>query len=314
MALGVDTGTAIVFPGIGPALFADVAKFLLINPVARRMTADADEVLGYSLIDSYRDASGDYSLPARVAFLVSCLALAEWTRDTLGADAGICTGPSFGGTPAAVTSGALSLADAVQVTARWGRCTEEYFAQHHCEVVTQSFARTAEESLRLILAELDELGEWYDVSCYVDRDFYMLSLREGRLDWLRKRLRSLGGLPMYTMRPPMHSSAFRPLRDRIEREVLSDIAFADPVIPVICDHDGTVLESAPQIRTMLLDAVVRPVRWPAVATTLASRGVQRVYVAGQDALWGRVACMTERFKIVTVTPQTALQPRRHLVA
>src|SRR5262249_40238534 len=152
MEPGLATGTAVVFPGIGPALFEDVAKFLLINPVARRMTANADEVLGYSLIDSYRGCTGVYAEPARVAFLVSCLALAQWARDTLGADAGICAGPSFGGTPAAVSSGALTFSDAVTLTVRSGQCAEEYFAREHRDVVTQSFARTPEDSLAVILA------------------------------------------------------------------------------------------------------------------------------------------------------------------
>lgn len=63
-----------------------------------------------------------------------------------------------------------------------------------------------------MLAELDERGEWYEIACHVDEDFYMVSLRETVLEWLGKRLRSVGGLPLYTMRPPMHASVFAPLQ------------------------------------------------------------------------------------------------------
>ncbi|MGH3243336.1 MAG: ACP S-malonyltransferase [Spirillospora sp.] len=302
--------TAIVFPAIKPFDFADVARFLLLNPAARRLVARADETLGYSLIDRFRDGSEPYSEAARVAFMVTCLALAEWAGDELGADPDICAGPSFGGTPAAVHAGSLDFCDAVRVTAGWGRRTADYFAREHRDVVTQSFARVPEDRLAEVLLDLDEQGGWYDVACHVDDDFHMLSVHEHRLDWLKERLRAAGGLPLYTMRPPMHSAAFGPLRDTIEREVFDGVTFADPALPVVCDHDGKVLRSAEEVRTMLLDAVVRPVWWPAVVRTLREAGVRTVHVSGPDDLWGRVRCTTDNFEVVPLKPETALRPRR----
>ncbi|MEU9191195.1 ACP S-malonyltransferase [Streptomyces sp. NPDC048484] len=286
-----------------------MAKFLLLNPFARRLVAIADETLGYSLIDRYRTAEADYSEFERIAFLVTCLALAQWSEDAWGTRAEVCAGPSFGGTPAAVYSGALGLPDALRMTAEWGRRIEEYFSREHRDVVTQSCARLPEDLLAEVLAELAQQGEWYDVACYVDRDFHMVSLREGKLDWLQKRLRSAGGLPLYTMRPPMHSDAFRPLRDRVEREVFDGVRFDDPTIPVVSDHDGTVLTSGDEVRTMLLDGMVRPVRWLAVVETLKRNGVGKLHISGPDNLWGRVRCMTQNFDIVPIKPRTALQPR-----
>jgi len=50
------------------------------------------------------------------------------------------------------------------------------------------------------------------VSCHFDDDFYMLTLRQGRLAWLDQQLRSQGAFPLYSMRPPMHAAAFAPLK------------------------------------------------------------------------------------------------------
>jgi len=71
---------AVVFPGMGPSRFADVGKFMVINPYARRLVAKADERLGYSLVDAFRDTEGDYSRHAQVSFLVNCVALAQWAE------------------------------------------------------------------------------------------------------------------------------------------------------------------------------------------------------------------------------------------
>ena len=71
----------------------------------------------------------------------------------------------------------MSVSDAVWMTAQLARCMDEYFAEEHTDVVTLSFTRTPEDKLREVLRELDEQEEWYDISCYIDDDFYMVSLR-----------------------------------------------------------------------------------------------------------------------------------------
>ena len=78
---GARSGSAVVFPGMGASSFADVGRFMVANPFARRRAAIAGEVLGYSLIDRYRDSEHDYTEAAQVAFLANCLALAEWAVD-----------------------------------------------------------------------------------------------------------------------------------------------------------------------------------------------------------------------------------------
>lgn len=307
-------GAALVFPGMSPTRFQDSAKFMLINPVARRLVADADDALGYSLVDRYREAEGDYSEYAQVAFLVNCLALAAWAHDRFDPEPELCVGPSFGGKTAAAHTGVLDFADAVRLTAGWARLLESWFAENHQDVVTHSFTRVPRRELDRVLAELDERGEWYEISCQVDEDFHMVSLRAPVLDWLGKRLRSVGGLPLYTMRPPMHASVFAPLRERAEKELFAPLTFHDPRIPVVADQDGTLLTTGDQVRTMLLDGFVRPVRWPVVVDALRRHGVGRLYVAGPDSLFGRVPVTTRNFDVVAVDPRTALRPVRRSLA
>ncbi|MGW2158963.1 ACP S-malonyltransferase [Nonomuraea sp. NPDC001699] len=307
-------GTAMIFPGMGPVRFADVAEFMRGDPAARRLIALADDVVGYPLTDRFHRSEGDYSEAAQVAFMVNCLALADWAERTLGVTPAVCAGPSFGGKAAAAYSGALSFEDAVRMTAGLARCTEEYFGRAHQDIVTCSFVRTLEPRLQEVLAELDERGEWHDLSCTVDHDFFMLSLRERQVEWLEQRVRAAGGLPLYTMRPPMHSAAFEPLRRLAEERVMGELCFADPRLPVVDDHDGTLLTTGEGVRTMLLDGFVRPLRWPEVVAALRRLEIAKVCVAGPDALFGRVAITRESFEVTPVTPRTAMTPPRAPVA
>ncbi len=305
---------AVAFPGMGPLAPVDVAKYLLVDRDARELRAEADEVLGYDLFDRFCRPAGDdpadYSEPAQVAFLVVCLAMARWSVRHGGPVATLCTGASFGGKAAAVHSGALSLADGVRLTAELARIEADYFATEHSEVVTQSFARTPPAAVAAIMSELAADGEWHEISCEVDDDLAMLSLSESRLVWLAERVRAAGGIPLYTMRPPMHCSIFTRLRDRVAEQAFGSLTFHDPAIPVVADQDGSVRESADGVRRMLLDGFVAPVRWPRVVATLQERGVTQLMVAGPDTLFGRVPVTTSAFAVSILHPRLALMPRR----
>ncbi|AHH94850.1 hypothetical protein GCM10010174_35960 [Kutzneria viridogrisea] len=305
---------AVVFPGMGPADFTEVGRFMVGNAVARRLVAQADEVLGYSLVDRFRETEGDYSEYAQVAFLVNSVALAHWAQDALGLRPQYCTGASFGAKSAVAYSGALSFADTVLLTARLARHMEDFFSRELTDLVTHSFVRTPRELLDEVRAELDARGEWNDVSCYVDEDFYMLSLPESSVDWLQQRLRSAGGLSLYTMRPPMHCAAFAPLRAEVERDLFTGLEFADPELPVIADQDGTVIRGAEGMRTLLLDGFTRALCWPEVVASLREQGVDTVHVCGVDSLFGRVKVTRNAFTVVAVDPRLAMRPRRPVLA
>ncbi|MBB6170285.1 [acyl-carrier-protein] S-malonyltransferase [Nocardiopsis mwathae] len=310
MENGARTGEAVVFPGMGPTRFADVGKFMVINPFARELVAVANDTLGYSLVERFKRTPGDYSEYAQVAFLINCLAMARWAEREHGAQPELCVGPSFGAKTAAIYSGALDPAQGVDVAVRLARLQDEFFATEHTDVVTASFARVPDAALREILDGMAERGEWYDVACRVDADFHMVSLRREHLEAFHKELRGRGGLPLYEMHPPMHSSAFGGLRKRAEEEVFADLEFRDPRVPVVADQDGRVVTTGDGVRELLLDGFVRAVQWPEAVAAMRDRGITKVYVCGQDALFGRVGVTTRTFTVVPVNPQLVMRPER----
>lgn len=303
---------AIAFPGMGPLAVGDVARFLLLNPVARRRLAAAEEVLGYPLLDRFAEAGGDYSEHAQVAFLVSCVALADLA--VAGTDPVACAGASFGGKAAAVHSGALDFADAVALTTRLARHEDDYFARANGDLVTVSCTRLPAGELAGLLAEMTEQRRWHDISCYIDDDFHMVSMREDDAEWFGDRVRAAGGLLLYSMRPAMHTPVLADLRAEVAAEVFAGVRFTDPVVPVVADQDGAVVTDAAGVRRMLLDGYTHPVRWPALLVSLAGLGVDTLHVCGPDALFGRVRRTTATFTVVAVNPAMAMRPRRRAPA
>jgi [acyl-carrier-protein] S-malonyltransferase len=307
------TGRATVFPGMSPTRYGDLAKFLMIDSRARKLVARADERLGYSLLDRWAEADGEYSEYAQVGFMIASVALAEWARDELGFLPDVAVGPSFGGKPLTAATGALAFEDAVWMTSAMARCMDDYFAHEHQDVVTLSFMRAPEDKLDGVLGELDADGEWYEVSARISDGFFMVSLAEANLERLRRAVRGIGGMPLYTMRPPLHCAAFGELRRRTAEEVLDQLAFADPQIPVVSDQDGAVLRRGEEVKAMLLDGIVRALRWPVAVASLQELGVGAVCICGTDSLFGRVPVITKAFQVVAADPRRALQPRRGAV-
>ncbi|MEV4320043.1 ACP S-malonyltransferase [Actinocrispum sp. NPDC049592] len=274
-----------------PVLPGSVVKFLVSDPVGRRCAAEASEVLGWSVVDSYLEASGEYSADAQVLFVVHCLAVAG----SVSCD--YVVGPSFGGRAAAGFSGALSFADTVWVTASLASVVGEYFESAHSELVTVSFVRSSWGALAGVLAEM---GGWWEVSCEVDSDFFMVSVESAWVEWLARRVASVGGLCLYVMRPGMHASVLGELRSLVDDCVLSRVGWGDPLVPLVSDADGGLVRSGEGVRGMLLDGFVRAVRWPAVVASLGGLGVSSLRVAGVDALFGRVRCTTGAFEVTSL--------------
>ncbi|AKL64828.1 acyl transferase [Streptomyces sp. Mg1] len=295
------TGTAIVFPGMGPASFAEVGKFLMLDPYARVRLAEADEALGYSVFDRFRDAEEDYSVDFQIAFLVNSMALADRAVDTLGVSPTVCAGPSFGQRATAAFVGSLSFPDVVRLTAELVRCEEEFFSSGaYADVVTHCFVRTPQDRLDEILAGFDDRGAWYDFSGHLDAGFHMLSVREKDLDALTAGISAAGGYSMYSMRPPVHAAAFSALRRKAEEEIFGAYEPGAPALPVVSDHDGSVVRDAAGMRAMMLDTFDRPIHWPGMVESLKGLGVGTLYVTGPDSLFHRLDVTKANFEVVAV--------------
>ena len=114
-------------------------------------------------------------------------------------------------------------------------------------------------------------------------------------------MRAAGGLPLYAMRPPMHSAAFGPLRRKAEDEVLGDPCFADPRLPIIADQDGSVVARPMACAPCCSIALSGPVRWPQTVQAMKGLGITKVCISGPDSLFGRVRCTTQNFEVYRST-------------
>ena len=286
--------SALVFPALSPVRRNELGTFLTVHPTARRRLAEADAALGHHLADALADAPADddYAEPVQVAVLTACVALADWAAQQLGATWDYVVGPSFGERAALAHTGALPFADTVRLVDEIARTERRYFATHHRDVVTHSFVRVAEDRLGDLLAGLS----WHEISGRMDTDFHMVSLREAELAGFKDAIGAAGGYSMYTMRPPAHASLFTGVRAEMER-VCAPYPIAAPRVPIVSYLDGSLLTEPAALRTSLLDGFVRPIGWVGTVRALRELGVDKLWVAGPDAMFSRLRGTVEHFDV-----------------
>ncbi|MFF9898013.1 ACP S-malonyltransferase [Streptomyces longispororuber] len=300
--------SAVVFPGMGPSRFTDVGKFMMIDPFVRKRLAAADEALGRSVLDGFRAQGEDFGEFAQVAFFINSVALADRAVENGGLRADLCVGFSFGQKAATAFSGALPFPEAVRLTYELALCEQRFFQEQYQDLVTLTITRVPEPALTEVLAELTERGEFHEVSGLLDEGMHMITLREPVLESFQRRISAVGGYSLYSMKPPAHCRVLTGLRARAEEEVLGAVDLADPELPVVADHDGSLVTTADGLRTLLLDTFDHPVRWHPVVDTLRAHGVTTAHVTGPDRLLHRLDVTTRHFDVVALGPEQALRP------
>lgn len=303
--------SAVLFPGLAPSNHRSVGAFMARDPFTRRRLREADQVLGRSLLAGFRAAGRESTADSQLAFVINCLALADRAKWTMGMSARLALGPSFGQFAALAHLGVLPFPDVVRLVTAFAAVEREYFAVHHTDTVTRFVFRIPESGLQAALDQLDAGGEWHEVACHLGGGFSAVTLRRHAVPRFDSLVRSAGGVPLYSLRPPVHSSRFGPLRDRFA-QVCAQYAFADPCLPVVSDHDGSVVTTGTGVRDLLLDGIVRPVHWPAVVASLHAAKITTVWVPGPSNLFDRLA--QGAFEVRAVNPENASDPGRSRVA
>src|SRR5690606_39455559 len=96
-------------------------------------------------------------------------------------------------------------------------------------------------SLRRVLSRLEKEGTPHEVSCVLGGGFGAVTLPETAVPVLEALIREVRGVPLYSMRPPVHCSALAGLRERALK-LISAAGPADPRIPLVSDLDGGLVD------------------------------------------------------------------------
>lgn len=241
---------------------------------------------------------GDGEVPYQLSVFASSVALFDRLEEA-GVSARVVAGHSLGEYGSAYATGALGIEDAVRLVAERDRLMMQ------CSRKTPggmtAVIGTSPEEVEKVVGEELERGEVVVAANFNTPRQTVISGGKEAVDSAAGRL---GGRKFeLEVAGAFHS----PLMMDASREMdglLSETGFEEPRIPMISGADGSVLESAGEIRDALRSQMLSPVRWTAVVERLADLGVEEIVEAGDG---GTLVRMLRDFKGIDVKGSKATE-------
>ena len=246
-----------------------------------------------------REQVGDGETPYQLSVFAASVDLFDRLRDA-GIEADVVAGHSLGEYGAAYAAGVLGLEDAVRLVAERDRlmmrCSRE-----------KPGGMTA-----VVGADPDEVTEAVDealaVGPVVAANFNtprqtVISGDKRAVDDAANRL---GGRKFELEVAGAFHSPLMMYASREMDRLLSEAEFAEPTVPMVSATDGSVMESANEIRDALRSQMLSPVRWTAVIERLSRLGVEEIVEAGDAGTLVRMLRDFKEFKFDSAKATEAL--------
>lgn len=257
--------TAFLFPGQGAQSVGMAAELCENSPAARQRFDQANEQLGYDLLALCKNGPAEqldstaHSQPA--IYVASLAALDDLdSREPAVVDAcQVTAGLSLGEYTALVFAGALSFADGLKVVAERGAAMQDA-----AEATSSGMVSILGMELADIQAICQEAagGETLAVANHLCPGNIVVSGTTAACERAADLANQGGAMKVIPLAVAgaFHTELMQPAVERLEA-VLESVDLRPPRIPVISNVDAQPHDDPVEIRRLLTEQVVSPVRW-----------------------------------------------------
>lgn len=267
---------AFVFPGHGSQFVGMGQALAEQSEAARRVFAEADEALGFSLSQlCYEGPEEDLKLTANTqpAILTTSVAVFAALKEKLpDFTPAFVAGHSLGEYSALVAADALSFADAVKTVRSRGQFMEEAVpAGQGAMAAVLNMDRAA---LHAVCEEVTASGHPVQLANLNSPGQIVISGSAEGVKLAGEQAKAAGAkrvLPL-NVSGPFHSSLMQPAADKLEA-VLAGISVQDAKVPVVANVSARPVEEAATIVDSLISQVCAPVLWEDSVQWMVQQGV-----------------------------------------
>jgi [acyl-carrier-protein] S-malonyltransferase len=285
------TSIAYVFPGQGSQAVGMGRELADVSPAAAAVFAAADDALGEPISRLAWEGPEDElnrTENAQPALLAASIAYLAALRERQGAEGdappGRAAEPSFmaghsmGQYSALVAAGVVSLEDGVRLVRERGvRMQQSGAGRDGAMAAVIGLDEAA-------IPELVRLASAYGVFGVANRNSpgqVVVSGERPAIDAAAEIAKTLGAKRAIVL--PVSVAAHSPLMAEAAdamRDVLRDVPFADPTLPLIANADAHLLETGEACRAELVDHLTTGVDWVRAVETMAAAGVDTFIEVG----------------------------------
>lgn len=249
--------------------------------VAKRLFAEADEALGYSIKDMcFEGPADDLKLTANTqpAILTVSVIVNEILKEH-GVQPDVAGGHSLGEYSALVAAGVLSFKDAVALVHKRGQYMQEAVPVGQGGMAAiiglddEAIAAACEKATK-------EAGEVQPVNFNCPGQTVIAGTTHG-VEKAVEELKAAGAKKAVVLpvSAPFHSTLMKPAAEKLAAE-LDKVAIHDAAFPVVSNFTGELETKAEEIKANLVAQADHPVRWIACVKTMQAFGADTFVEVG----------------------------------
>lgn len=295
---------ALLFPGQGAQHVGMGSQLVELFPKAKELFDTANEILGYDLAKLCFNGPSeelDSTIYSQPALFVSSLAALEKLRAespdvVLGCE--MSAGLSLGEYTALVFSGAMSFEDGLKVVQRRGQAMQAAADATPSGMV--SILLMDRDQVQKVCEEASAHGS-IQIANYLCPGNIVISGTNAACVRAAELAEAGGGraVPL-AVAGAFHTPIMKPADDQLA-EVLRDTQLKPPEIPVVSNVDAEVHSDPEEIRNILIQQVLQPVRWEDSIRKMIDDGCTEFYEVGPGkVLKGLMKRISRKMPITTV--------------
>ena len=268
---------AFLFPGQGAQTVGMGRQLVDSTPAARQLFDRASAILGYDLLDLCLNGPAeklDATNHSQPALFVTSLAALEWlkaNRPDVVSHCQATAGLSLGEYTALVFAGVMSFDDGLRVVSERGQAMQD--AANAVSSGMVSILGLDAEKITKLCEEARAEGEVLQIANYLCPGNIVVSGHKGACQRVAELAATAGAMKTIPLAVAgaFHTRLMQPAVDRL-RKVLGGVQLQKPRIPVIFNVDAQAHDEPEEIRRLLTEQVVSPVRWEESIRKMLSHG------------------------------------------
>lgn len=275
---------AFLFPGQGAQTVGMAAELTAEVPAAKELFDRATAQLGFDLLKLCVEGPSeqlDATVNSQPALYVASLAALEKLKrdDPATIDACIAAaGLSLGEYTALCFAGAISFEDGLKVVAERGAAMQDAAEASPSGMVSVLGLEVAQVEELCDQARGDDVLEIANLLCPGNT---VVSGSNAACERVAEAATAAGAMKVIPLAVAgaFHTSLMQPAVERLSK-VLGEVTIQSPRVPVVSNVDATAHNDPGEIRDLLVQQVVSPVRWEDSVRQLMQGGVDKFYEIG----------------------------------
>ncbi|MEW5854016.1 MAG: ACP S-malonyltransferase [Myxococcota bacterium] len=304
-------GVAYLFPGQGSQAVGMGKALYEHSALAREVFQQADDALGFKISTlCFEGPEAELRRTAITQPAILTVSVAAWRvlEAEVGAKAVAVCGHSLGEYSALVATGCLSLTDAVKSVHARGQFMQEAVPEGEgamAAVLGMEAARIQEICAALSNPDAKELVE---VANYNGPDQTVIAGHKAGVEKAGAELKAKGAkrvMPL-PVSAPFHCALMKPVQPRLT-EVLKKATFSALKVPCVSNVEAAPNQDGEKARALLVDQVVKSVRFTECVAALSALGVDTFVELGPGkVLTGMVKRIQKDSKLLNVEDVNSL--------